>query len=508
MKKKRGIVFFIGAGPGDHELITVKGKKILEQCDVVIYDALVNESIIAGLSQTVRKIFAGKRGGQPSFKQDEINRILVREANKGYIVARLKGGDPLVFGRGSEEMEYLKEHGIRYEVVPGVSSAIAAPAFAGIPLTHRSVSRSFAVVTGHLQEGEKIDNLELPYADTLVFLMAMENLSELTEKLISSGRFSAGTPAAIVRNGSLPDQQTVTGTLGTIASLKEKKGISAPAVFIVGETVRFAKKLSWKKREPLSGIRVAVLRSSEQSTELIETLTKKGATVLPCPIMRIVPRKKELKKITERFLGRFTMIVFTSPNGASLFMDNLLKNGSDTRALAGKKVYALGGGTAAALCRYGIRTDAFPEKFVAESLIELLPRYLTGESVLIPRASIARELLPETLRQRGAEVTVLPVYDTVKASPPPDIFRHGDYVLFTSSSTVEFFYDDPVRRSIKIQPICIGDITASTLRRFYKGKIEIAENATIESLVSALEVSVKKNSSIQKKGNKIVADRA
>ena len=499
MKKNSGVIFLIGAGPGDPDLITVKGKKLLERCDVVVYDALVNELLVAGLPRSIRRIFVGKRGGEPSCKQEEINRLLVREARKGRRVARLKGGDPLVFGRGSEEMEYLAAHGIRYEVVPGITSAIAAPTSAGIPVTHRSISRSFSVVTGHLQEGEDIDTLELPRADTLVLLMAMENLPALIEKIIASGRFTRRTPAALVRNGTLPDQQTVTGTLGTIAGLKEKRRVRPPAVFIVGETVRFAKILSWWRTLPLAGVRVAVLRTSEQSAELIDGLTIRGATVIPCPIMRIEPRTKDLRKITAAFLGRFTMIIFTSPNGAMLFMEYLLKNGADVRSLAGKRVFALGGGTAAVLRKYGIRADAFPEKFVAEGVLEMLPDDLSSESILIPRASIAREVLPDTLRARSARVTVLPVYDTVKTEGSHCVFHDGDYVLFTSSSTVEFFYDDPRRGGIDIRPVCIGDVTAATLKRFYRGEIVVAQNATISALISALETAVIKNRSRQRK---------
>ena len=490
MKKNNGKVFLIGAGPGDPDLITVKGRKIIETSDAVVYDALVNELLVARLPSSVKRIFVGKRGGKPSPSQLSINEVIVREARKGLQVARLKGGDSLVFGRGSEEMEYLAECGIRYEVVPGITSSIAAPTFAGIPVTHRSVSRSFAVVTGHLQAGERIDALELPRADTLVFLMAMANLPALIEKLLADGKFTKKTPAALIRNGTLPDQEVVTGTLATIVALKEKNGITPPAVFMVGETVRFAKILSWYKKLPLAGVRVAVLRTSEQSGELIEELAARGASVVPCPIMRIKPRKNDLRKITPALLRKNTMVLFTSPNGAALFMEHLLRNGGDARSLAGRKVYALGAGTAAVLLKYGIKVDALPEKFIAEGLLELLPLNLAAERILIPRAAVAREVLPDTLRRRGAGVTVLPVYDTVKNEPVRDAFRDGDYVLFTSSSTVDFFYDDPVRRTLSIVPCCIGAITAKTLRKYCRKKIAVAENATIPALVKALEARV------------------
>jgi uroporphyrinogen III methyltransferase / synthase len=495
---KNGIVCLIGAGPGDPDLITIKGKKLIEQADVVVYDALVNQLLISSLPASIGKIFVGKRGGKPSAKQDEINRILVREAKKGKRVARVKGGDPLVFGRGSEEMEYLAEKRIPFVVVPGITSSIAAPTCAGIPVTHRSISRSFAVVTGHLQAGEKIDALELPQADTIVFLMAMANLPALVEKLITAGTFTKRTPAALVRNGSDPDQRVVSGTLGSIVSRKERSGITPPAAFVVGETVRFAKTLSWWKTPPLAGVRVAILRTNEQSKELVETLLEKGATVLPYPIIKIKPCVKELRRIRQRFLKPFTMLLLTSPNGAGLFMEHLLKNGGDARLLAGKKVYALGSGTAAVLLKYGIRVDMLPEKFVAEGILGMLPGDLSGESILLPRASIAREVLPKTLEKRGAAVTVLPVYDTVKNEPQGISIEDGDYVLFTSSSTVDHFYSNQQRRERSVIPVCIGDITAKTLRKYYRRRVAIAENATIPELVATLEMAVKMN----KKGRK------
>jgi len=490
MKNNPGIVYLIGAGPGDPDLITVKGRKLLEAADAVVYDALVNPLLISMLPSSKKKIFVGKRGGKPSPKQTEINRILVREGRNGKKVARLKGGDPLVFGRGSEEMEYLVEKGVPFVVVPGITSSIAAPTCAGIPVTHRSVSRSFAVVTGHLQAGETIDALELPQADTIVFLMAMANLSALIEKLIAAGKFTKRTPAALIRNGSHPDQKVITGTLGNIASKKEKYGIIPPAAFVVGETVRFAKTLSWWKTPPLAGIRVAVLRTNEQSRELVDTLLEKGATVLPCPIIKIQPRIKDLKKIRKRFLSRFTMVIVTSPNGAGLFMEHLLENGGDARFLAGKKVYAMGSGTAAVLLKYGIRVDALPEKFVAEGITGMLPEDLSGESILIPRAAVAREILPDTLKKRGAEVVILPVYDTVKNNTNDSTINDGDFVLFTSSSTVDHFYRSEEHSQRSIIPVCIGDITAKTLRKYYRKKCAIAENATIPALVKALEAAV------------------
>jgi uroporphyrinogen III methyltransferase/synthase len=484
MKKNPGMVFLIGAGPGDPGLISVMGKNLLNSCDLVVYDALVNEMLIAGLGDHVKRIFVGKRGGVASTRQSPINRLLVREARKGKMIARLKGGDPLLLGRGSEEMEYLRAHGVPYQVIPGISSALAAPAWAGIPVTHRSLSRSVAIVTGHLQAGEPVERLTLPTADTIVFLMAMQNLDLLVKKLLSAGRFTRRTPAAIVRNGTLPDQQVVSGMLGTIARLKKRHAITAPAAVVVGETARFAHTLDWFKRPPLAGKRVVVLRIPEQSGELVRALHEKGATVVPWPIIKIRPRA--LSRITEDFLRPFTAIIFTSPNGARLFMDGLRRRGIDSRQFAGKKVYALGSGTARALEAYGILVDGIPKNFVAEGLLRLLPKRLDGETVLIPRAATAREILPDTLKARGAAVTVLPVYDTVKNRISRHPVEDGDIVLFTSSSTAEFFFSVPEVARKSIKPCCMGEITAATVRRFFKGRIFVARNATIPALVKTV----------------------
>jgi uroporphyrinogen III methyltransferase/synthase len=489
--EKRGIVYLVGAGPGDPGLITQKGNELLHDCDIVIYDALVNETLVATLPDSVTKIFAGKRGNKPSASQDAINKMLLTYAKKGKSVVRLKGGDPLLFGRGSEEMEYLREHGIDFEVVPGVSSSIAAPAYAGIPVTHRSVSRSVAIVTGHLQAGESIDNLTLPVADTIIFLMAMQNLPVLVESMLSAGKFTKRTPAALVQNGTLPYQKVVSGTLGTIASLKERHGIEAPAVFVVGETAKFAKSLSWFTAAPLAGVRVIVLRTPEQSDELLKSLYTAGATAVPWPIIRIEPRKRSLGSLSGSFLEKFTMVIFTSPNGVRLFMNALFGKGIDARHLAGKKVYTIGGGTAAALKTYGIIPDRVPKKFVAEELLSIIPENLQGEHVLVPRASVARTILIDTLKKRGADITEFQVYDTAPTSPDYCPVQDGDHVLFTSSSTVEHYFANPLCRERKIIPCCIGDITASTVKRYYKGALFTAENASIPAMVDVLKTAVK-----------------
>ncbi|HEX2955860.1 MAG TPA: uroporphyrinogen-III C-methyltransferase [Chitinispirillaceae bacterium] len=484
---ERGIVYLVGAGPGDPGLISIRGNELLHSCDVVIYDALVNETLVATLPDTTIKIFAGKRGNKPSTPQNAINKMLFTHAKKGKSVVRLKGGDPLLFGRGSEEMEFLREKGIDFVVVPGITSAIAAPAWAGIPVTHRSVSRSVAIVTGHLQAGESIEQLSIPVADTIVFLMAMQNLSALVQRILSGGIFTKKTPASIVQNGTLPDQKVICGTLATIEKLKVRHHIESPAVFIVGETAMFARNLSWYAAPPLAGRRVIVLRTPEQSDELLKALHDSGATAVPWPIIKIKPRLRSLASLTASYLAKFTMVIFTSPNGVRLFMETLLDKGIDSRHLAGKKVYTLGGGTAAVLKKYGIIPDCVPKKFVAEELLSIIPESLHGERILVPRASVARTILIDTLKERGADVAEFSVYDTVGTNPDYCPVQDGDYVLFTSSSTAEHFFSNHLCKDKKIIPCCIGDITSATVRKYFGGSIHTAQNASIPAMIEVLK---------------------
>jgi uroporphyrinogen III methyltransferase/synthase len=489
---KQGIVYLVGAGPGDPGLLSLKGNELLHTCDVVIYDALVNETMVATLPDSTVRIFAGKRGNKPSTPQNTINKMLLREASRGKTVVRLKGGDPLLFGRGSEEMEFLREQEINFEVVPGITSAIAAPAWAGIPVTHRSVSRSVAFVTGHLQAGESIDKLAIPVADTVVFLMAMQNISILVQKILSDGKFTKKTPASIVQNGTLPDQKVVSGTLGTIEKLKERYQIESPAVLVVGETAAFAKSLSWYTTPPLAGRRVIVLRTPEQSDELLKALYRAGATAIPWPIIKIKPRVRSLNSLSVSFLSKFTMVIFTSPNGVKLFMDALLDKGIDSRHFAGKKIFTMGGGTASVLKKYGIIPDSVPKKFVAEELLSVIPENLKNERVLVPRASVARSILIDTLKERGAEVTEFAVYDTVNTNPDYCPVQDGDFVLFTSSSTAEHYFSNPLCKDTTIIPCCIGEITASTVKKHFNGTIYTAENASIPAMIDTIKKAATK----------------
>jgi uroporphyrinogen III methyltransferase/synthase len=486
-----GKVYLIGAGPGDAELITAKALRVLATAEVVVYDSLANADLLDHAPAAAGRIYVGKRAGQHSMRQEQINRVLVEEALAGRTVARLKGGDPFVFGRGGEELEALRARGIPFEIIPGVSSAIAVPAYAGIPLTHRALSRSFAVFTGHLQEGEPSENLQIPRADTLVALMGVGNLELLVQKILASGQFTPDTPAGLVQEGTLAAQRSVIGTLGTIVSLRQQHGITAPAVFIVGDVVALAQDFAWRALLPLAGRRVVVLRGQRQSRELTARLLELGAEVIRLPVIAFEPQEDELARLDAAFLAPFTTVIFTSPNGVEFFFGRLRAAGLDVRLLAGKKVYAIGQKTGEALSERGIVPAGIPADFCAEGLLQLLPASLAGESVLIPRAAEARELLPEQIRGRGGQATVLKLYRTVKPAVEGFAVRDGDYVVFTSSSTVRNFFELPQARERAIVPFAFGRITAAELAQHTTAPILVAGQSSIDSLVREIVAYVK-----------------
>lgn len=484
--KKTGKVFLVGAGPGDPELITLKALRVLSQADSVVFDSLANDELLEYAPKHARRIYVGKRAHSHSRPQEEINRILAAEAGKARVVVRLKGGDPLVFGRGGEEIEALLRKGIGYEIVPGVTSAIAVPAYAGIPVTHRSLSRSFAVVTGHLKKGEPIENLTMPVADTVVVLMGMENIEILIRKMLENGTFTFSTPAALIQDGTLLSQKTVTGTLGTIAGLKKKYGIAAPAVFVAGDVAGLGPSMEWRSKLALASKRVVILRTLEQSFDLAVKLLEHGATVIKFPVLSIVPQKKELRKISAALLKNITSIIFTSPNGVAVFFRQLFTTGNDARVFTGKKVYCIGRKTAECLASFGVVADGVPKTFVAEALLDILPKNMSGESVLIPRAAKARDVLPDGIRRRGGKVMVLKIYRTVKPAIALCPVEDNDYVVFTSSSTVQHFYAVAQCRKKKIVPFSLGEVTTRELRKHTKTKIYTAASATVDAIVKTI----------------------
>jgi uroporphyrinogen III methyltransferase/synthase len=479
-------VYLVGAGPGDAGLITVRGAELLARADVVVHDRLGTAALLAGVRPDVELIAAGKAAGEVDLTQDEINALLVERGRTGATVVRLKGGDPFVFGRGGEEAEALRAAGVPFEVVPGVTSAIGAPAYAGIPVTHRGVSTHFTVVTGH--EDPTKDRTDVDWdalarvGGTLVVLMGAGRIEEIAGRLIDGGR-DADTPVAAVRNGTRADQRTVRATLGTVGDVE----IRPPSAIVIGDVA--ALDLAWFASRPLFGRSVVVTRAREQASTLSARLASLGAEVLELPAIALEPLPVELPD-----LGAYAWLVFTSANGvAGFFTRGLDPLGLDARALARMRVAAIGPGTAGALATRGVRADLVPERFVAESLLEAFPPPTTpGERVLLPRAEQARDVLPEGLTSRGFAVDVLPIYRTVAAVPDAALLarvRDGgvDAITFTSSSTVENFCD-LVEAVPEPQPtvVSIGPVTSATAKgRGLRVDAEAAEH-TIDGLVATL----------------------
>ncbi len=493
MRRDVVTVFLVGAGPGDPGLLTVRGAHLLRTADVVVHDRLASRAVLDLAPQGARRISVGKAPGQVEMSQDDINALLVEEGRTGRRVVRLKGGDPFVFGRGGEEAEALAAAGIPFEIVPGITSAIAAPAYAGIPVTHRGVSTHFTVVTGHEDPAKgrtDVDWETLARAGgTLIILMGVGNLAGITERLIAGG-LSPDTPVAAIRYGTRPDQESLRATLATVTKLD----VRAPSALVVGAAA--ALELHWFESRPLFGRRVVVTRAREQASELRDRLEQLGAEVLELPTIAIEPLDVVLPPLHD-----YEWLVLTSVNGvAALFDRGLASAGLDARALGGLKVAAIGPGTAAALAARGIRADLVPERFVAEALVDAFPRRAesTAESarrypkVLVARAEQARDALPEGLRTRGYDVDVLPLYRTVPAEPDPAqlaAVQRGDIdaVTFTSSSTVANFHH-LVGRLPDPQPlvVSIGPVTSNTAReRGLRVDVEASEH-TIDGLVRTL----------------------
>ncbi len=473
-----GMVYLIGGGPGDPGLLTVRGRDILARADVVVYDFLANEALLEHARADAEVIFMGRRGGGATRPQAAINTILIDRARAGRLVARLKGGDPFLFGRGGEEALAMAEAGVPFEIVPGITSALAVPAYAGIPVTHRDLASSVAIITGH-EDPEKGESLVdwarlAPGTGTLVILMATAFLDRISAALIAGGR-APSTPAAVIRWGTRPSQQTVMAPLGEIARAVLLAGIGPPTVLVVGEVARLRERLRWFEARPLFGRRILVTRAREQAGALMERLREEGAEVIGFPVIAF--RDPEDGGPLDRAIGglaEYDGVLFTSANAVDRFFARVRHAGRDARALAGKIVGAIGSETAAALERCGVRPDVVPESFVAEGLAEALAARgsLEGKRFLLPRAREAREAVPERLARAGARCDVVEAYRTV----PPEgagarleaVLEEGiDVVTFTSSSTVRNFAALlPEGRAASMLAgtvvACIGPITAQT----------------------------------------------
>ncbi len=502
-----GKVSLVGAGPGDPDLITVAGLERLAQADVVVYDRLVSDALLKEARGDAEMIYMGKiPGAENEHDQEAINRLLIEKAGQGLAVVRLKGGDPFVFGRGGEEAQALHDAGIDFEVVPGVTSAVAVPAYAGIPITHRGLASSFAVVTGHEDPGKEESAIhwqELATAvDTLVFLMGTQTLPEIAEKLIAHGRASA-TPVAVIQWGTTPEQRTVTGTLADIAQRVEDAGLRSPAITIVGEVVRLRDELTWFENRPLFGRRVLITRTRDQASLLAARLSEEGALPVELPTIEItemVDGKKFDAAVEKLLRGYFDWIVFTSENGAAIFFDHLWSRELDARALnAG--VAAIGSQTAKTLFLFGVLADLVPEEYVAEGLLRAFEEQfdLKGQKVLLARAKGARDALLDGLRKQGAIVEELRLYEATipkqVSAEALELVRDGriDIVTFTSSSTVRNLLEmlNGDMESLKKSVIaCIGPVTAKTAKELGLRVDVTASEYTVEGLVAAIKERV------------------
>ena len=480
-----GIVHLVGAGPGDPGLMTRRALELIAEADAVLYDRLIPEGALDGTRPDADLVYVGKAPGDFAMSQDEINARLVELGRKGLRVVRLKGGDPFVFGRGGEEAEALREAGVPFEVVPGVTAGVAAAAYAGIPVTHRNLSSAVAFVTGHEDPAKPESALDWEalarFPGTLVPYMGVKNLPEIAEQLIAAGR-PADQPAAVIERGTLPGQRVASGTLGDIAARVAETGLRAPAITVIGPAAGLRETLSWIETRPLHGKVVAVTRARAQASGLAARLAALGAEVVEAPSIRIEPLPVELPAI-----GSYALVCFTSPNGVGLLFNALE---GDAREFAGVTVAAIGPGTARELATRGIRADVVPERSVAESLVkELESVEIAGKRVLVARAAEARDVLPDALRNRGAEVAVLPLYETV-AEPLDDVQREAlgraTHITFTSSSTVRFFMDAVDGTAPAARVVSIGPVTSATARELGLEVHVEAERHDIDGLVDAL----------------------
>ncbi|MEM7008364.1 MAG: uroporphyrinogen-III C-methyltransferase [Thermodesulfobacteriota bacterium] len=485
--KKKAAVYLIGAGPGDKDLITLKGKKLLESADVIIYDYLVNSDLLRHAKKSAEVIYVGKKAGQKEMPQKDINTLLASKAKSGRIVARLKGGDPTTFGRGGEEAQALRKKKIPFEIVPGVSSVSAVPAYAGISLTHRDFTSSFAVVTGHEDPTKKHSNIEwdaLSKMGTIVFLMGVQNLKKNMTELIKAGK-DPKTPAAVITWGTYPKQRTLTGTIENIYHLTNKRqDITSPAVIVVGEVVKLREIINWYESKPLFGKNIVVTRPLEQSDELINELSSQGANVIHFPTIEIAPPRsyKSLDRAIKT-ISDYDWIIFTSVNGVKSFFNRLRELNKDIRSLHKAKIAAIGSATCEEINQLGLNVDIIPDEFKAEGLISKLnKKNLKNSRVLIPRAKVARDVLPENLKSLGAKVDVVTAYITKK--PPAKGLKQInrllsdnkiDLISFTSSSTAKNFFElIPNFKQTPSKPLIasIGPITAKTVKEYgYKSQI-------------------------------------
>ena len=500
MNSPAGRVILVGAGPGDPGLLTLRGAAALAAADVLLYDALASDPIVELVSPDCERIFVGKRGGDHAMPQDAIEALMIAKARQAKVVVRLKGGDPFVFGRGGEEAQALHAAGIPFEIVPGISSALAAPAYAGIPVTHRDFNTVLTIATGHEDPTKPEstidwDKLADPHR-TLVLLMAMGNLANICQQLVAHGR-APQTPVAVIQDGTRPTQRTITGTLTSIAELVERAGIGAPAIVVVGEVVRLRDELRWYDRAPLFGKRVLITRPAQQAPEFARALYARGVEPILASTIAIVPPDDPAaahRAIDE--LAAYRWIVFTSQNGVDAFFDRLASLDADARYLGATKVAAIGSKTAERLRAFGVRADLVPAAFVSEEIARaLIEATHSGDRVLIFRAQEARDVLPQMLEDAGRNPHVVAAYKTIFDVDPQFAQKvaRADVLTFTSASTVRGYVEllggaaaarDAARNKLIA---CIGPVTAEAADEAGLHVDVVADVFTTDGLLDALE---------------------
>ena len=492
-----GICYLVGAGPGDPGLLTLRGKECLELADVVVYDYLSNPELLRFAKPAAEKIYVGKKAKDHTLTQEGINKLIVEKAREGKVVTRLKGGDPVLFGRGAEEAQELADAGIAFEIVPGITSAIAGPAYAGIPVTHRSHTSQLTIFTGHedpTKAESSLDYAKIAQADgTKVMLMGVERMAEIAGKLMEHGA-KASTPVALTRWATTGRQKTIEGTLGTIAQVIADTGFKAPAVCVIGTVVLERDKLNWFENRPLFGKRIVVTRTRQQAGGLSRKLAQLGADVIEVPTIRIEP-PKDLEAFGQLVMDCHTYdwIIFTSPNGVDRFFEMFYKLYHDARSIGGVKIAAIGPGTAEKIKSYHLAVDLLPDEFVAEGLVKAFKKENVEHlTMLWVKAESTREVLSNELTGLGAIVDEAIAYRTVPEAGDHEAIERfknegADVITFTSSSTVDHFLDLKVPLPEGIKIASIGPITSTTLKN-HGLRVDIeAKEHTIPGLVSAIE---------------------
>ncbi len=500
VKRSAGMAWLVGAGPGDLKLLTLRAREVLERADVVVYDFLANARLLELAPPRARKVYVGKQSGRHTLSQAEINALLVRQVARGKRVVRLKGGDPYLFGRGGEEGRALHEAGLPFEVIPGIASALAVPAYAGIPVTERNRSASLAIVTGHEHTGKDTSGVDfsgLARMGTVVFLMGMKRLRENLGRLAAAGA-PGDRPAAAIQWGTRPQQRTVTGTVATLADEVERAGLGSPAIVIVGDVVGLRPQLDWFEQRPWFGRRIVTTRPRESEVDLLDELEHNGAHVVSVPTIAIAePEDYASLDRGIRRIGRYDGLVFTSGNGVEHFFSRLRHHGKDARALAGLRVACVGPATAAALERQGVTADVVPTRHRSAALADAFGRWLRGKALLLVRAEEGSEDFPEEARRRGARVDLAVAYRTVGARRPRALELIGpdgsapDLILFASGSAVRGFAGmlrRDEKRALRGAPCaCIGPVTAAAAREHGFVPAVVPATSTLPALVAAME---------------------